>query len=321
MWQLISGLGAVSKALVWDRESAIGKGGRVSAPAAMFAGTLGTRVRLLAARDPESKGVIERNNGFFETSFLPGRTFTGPADFNAQLTGWLPRANTRLVRATGARPVDAVAVDLAAMTALPPLAPVVGLATRVRLARDYYVRVDTNDYSVDPRVIGRLVDVTASPTRVLVTCDATVVADHARCWAHRVVVTDPAHVATAATLRAAFGADRAAREHAARAAARHGVRHHDDGTVVTLRALPDYDILFGVDFDPDPTSQPAAPATAAAAATEPATGPATPAAATKSVTPAMPAATTMPAVEPARPVAGCVELPRSIVLPPSQVTQ
>ena len=216
----------------------------------MFAGTLGTRIRLLAARDPESKGVIERNNGFFETSFLPGRTFSGPEDFNTQMAGWLPRANTRLVRATGARPVDAVGVDLAAMTALPPLAPMVGLANRVRLARDYYVRVDTNDYSVDPRVIGRLVDVSATPTRVNVTCDGMVVAAHERCWAHRIVVSDPAHVATAKGLRAAFSADRAARERAARHG---GNRHHDDGTTVMLRALPDYDALYGVDFTPAPT--------------------------------------------------------------------
>jgi hypothetical protein len=55
MWQLIAALGAVSKTLVWDLESAIGKGGRLSAPAAMFAGTLGTRIRLLPPRDPESK--------------------------------------------------------------------------------------------------------------------------------------------------------------------------------------------------------------------------------------------------------------------------
>ena len=267
MWQLIAGLGVVSRTLVWDLESAIGKGGRVSAPAAMFAGTLGTRIRLLAARDPESKGVIERNNGFFETSFLPGRTFTGPADFNAQLSGWLPRANTRLVRATGARPVDAVGVDLAAMTALPPVAPVVGLANRVRLARDYYVRVDTNDYSVDPRVIGRLVDVSATPTRVSVTCDGVVVAAHERCWAHRVVVTDPAHVATAKGLRAAFSADRAARERAAR----QGGRHHEDGTTVMLRALPDYDALFGVDFTPPTPTAPPAPVATPAPVALPAT--------------------------------------------------
>jgi transposase len=245
MWQLIAALGAVSKSLVWDRESAIGGSGRVSAPAAMFAGTLGTRIRLLPARDPESKGVIERNNGFFETSFLPGRRFSGPADFNAQMADWLPRANSRLVRATGARPVDALAVDLAAMGVLPPLAPVVGLAKRVRLARDYYVRVDTNDYSVDPRMIGRLVDVSASTTRVQVTCEGMIVAEHARCWAHRVVITDPAHVSTARTLRAAFGAERDR-------AARQDARRHEDGTPVILRALPDYDALFGVDFTPTP---------------------------------------------------------------------
>jgi transposase len=250
MWQLVSQVGAVSKTLVWDRESAIGGRGRVSAPAAQFAGTLATRIRLLPKADPESKGITERNNGFFETSFLPGRSFTDPADFNTQLTEWLPRANTRLVRATGRRRIDALPIDLAAMTGLPPIAPVVGLSARIRLGRDYYVRLDTNDYSVDPRVIGRFVEVTASPTRVVATCEGVVVADHQRCWAHREVVTDPAHVAAAATLRAAFNQAKTSREDAARRAARHGVRRHDDGTTVALRALPDYDTLFGVDFNP-----------------------------------------------------------------------
>ena len=89
MWLLISQLGRVPKTLVWDRESAIGGTGRVSAPAAAFAGTLATRIRLAPPRDPEFKGMVERNNGFFETSFLPGRVFASPADFNAQLGDWL----------------------------------------------------------------------------------------------------------------------------------------------------------------------------------------------------------------------------------------
>jgi hypothetical protein len=129
---------------------------------------------------------------------------------------------------------------------------VVGLSSRVRLARDYYVRVDTNDYSVDPRMIGRLVDVTASPTKVLVTCEGMVVAEHARSWAHRIVITDPVHVSAAKTLRAAFGLERAARERASR----QGARRHEDGTAVILRALPDYDALFGVDFTPAPHHEP-----------------------------------------------------------------
>lgn len=240
MWHLIQGLGAVPKTLIWDRESAIGGTGVVSIPAAGFAGTLATRIQLAPPRDPEFKGLTERNNGFLETSFLPGRAFVSPADFNTQLGGWIPRANGRVVRSTGRRPDEALPSDLAAMTVLPPLAPSTGLRTRVRLARDYYVRLDSVDYSVDPRVIGRFVDVHATPTTVTVTCNGDVVARHDRCWADRVTITDPAHVGTAKTLRAAFSAERLARERAA--------RHHADGHPVTLRALSDYDALFNTGF-------------------------------------------------------------------------
>ncbi|TQN41624.1 transposase [Blastococcus colisei] len=244
MWQLISAVGAVSKTLVWDRESAIGGTGRVSAPAAAFAGSLATQIRLLPPRDPESKGMVERNNGFLETSFLPGRQFSCPHDFNDQLTDWLPTANRRLVRATGARPVSALEADRAAMTPLPRVAPAVGLSHRVRLGRDYYIRLDGNDYSVDPRMIGRIVDVEASPTQVAVVHDGLDVAVHQRCWAKRAVITDPEHVRIAAELRAEY------RLQAAEAARRSRARHHEDGHPVMLRALPDYDALFGSDFDP-----------------------------------------------------------------------
>jgi hypothetical protein len=36
---------------------------------------------------------------------------------------------------------------------------------RIRLGRDYYARVDASDYSVDPTVIGRLLDVHADLNR------------------------------------------------------------------------------------------------------------------------------------------------------------
>ena len=244
MWQLICGVGAVSKTLVWDRESAIGGTGKVSVPAAAFAGSLATQIRLLPRRDPESKGIVERNNGFFETSFLPGRRFSCPHDFNDQLTEWLPLANRRLVRATGARPDEALEADRAAMTPLPRVAPQVGLRSRVRLGRDYYVRIDGNDYSVDPRMIGRIVEVEASPTQVAVVHDGLDVAVHSRCWARRVTVTDAEHVRIAAELRAEY------RLQGAEAARRSATRHHEDGHPVMLRALPDYDALFGSDFDP-----------------------------------------------------------------------
>lgn len=214
MWLLICGIGRVTKTLVWDRESAIGGTGRVSAPTAAFAGTLATRIQLASPRDPEYKGMVERTNGFRETSFLPGRRFASPTDFNTQLGDWLVRANARMVRSIGGRPVDLLEVDRLSMLPLPPVVPPIGLTHRVRLGRDYHVRIDTVDYSVDPRMIGRFVEVTASPARVTVVCDGQLVVDHPRCWAKHGVVTDPAHA---------------------------------DGHTVPMRALPDYDALFGVE--------------------------------------------------------------------------
>jgi transposase len=246
MWLLIGGVGRVTKTLVWDREAAIGGGGRPTAPAAAFAGTLATTIRLAPPRDPEFKGLVERANGYLETSFLPGRRFTSPADFNVQLSDWLVSANTRTVRSIGGRPVDLLPADRAAMLPLPPVAPQVGLTGRVRLGRDYYVRVDASDYSVDPRSIGRLVDVRAGLETVTVLCDGQTVAHHPRSWAPHAVITDPVHATTAKAMRQALAADRQARQTA---------RRHADGHRVALRALPDYDALFGVDFNPTPAKE------------------------------------------------------------------
>ena len=88
--------------------------------------------------------MVERRNGFFETSFMPGRTFASPADFNTQFADWLTIANARIVRTIKARPVDLLDADRAAMLPLPPVAPAVGWVNRVRLGRDYYVRVDSS---------------------------------------------------------------------------------------------------------------------------------------------------------------------------------
>lgn len=240
MWQLLAGLGGVPKMLVWDNEPGIGQHRRLTLSARSFAGTLGTRIYQAAPRDPETKGVIERANGFFETSFMPGRSFASPGDYNTQLADWLPRANARMLRRTGQRPGVLIAQDVAAMGALPPVAPTVGVASRVRLARDYYVRVDGNDYSVDPTMIGRFVDVHAGLGEVVVTCAGIQVAAHVRSWSTHQTITDPAHVAMAAELRTAFQARTAAMRGPVPA----------PGTGVGQRALSHYDEVFNLPAAP-----------------------------------------------------------------------
>jgi hypothetical protein len=207
-WALIGELGAVPRALVWDNEGGVGKyrRGRPPALSAQFnalRGLLATTVVILPPREPESKGIVERTNRYLETSFLPGRTFTGPADFNAQLTSWFALVNARRKRRLQCAPADRITVDRAAMLELPPIdAAQLGWHNQIRLPRDHWVRVDTCDYSVDPRVIGRRVNVRADLEGVTVRCEGRLVADHARSWAPHQTVTDPAHAETSRLLRA-----------------------------------------------------------------------------------------------------------------------
>jgi transposase len=196
-WQLLQVMGAAPRQLVWDNEGAVGGWRRgkpvLTAEFEAFRGALGVGVHLCRPRDPEAKGLTERNNGYFETSFLPGREFGGPEDFNGQLADWLTRANARHSRRLGCAPIARWSADRAAMVALPPSPPATGWTNRVRLPRDYYVRIASNDYSVDPRVIGRFVDVVAGPAHVTITCGDRVVGRHRRCWAKHQTITDPAH--------------------------------------------------------------------------------------------------------------------------------
>lgn len=232
-WELIKEFGRVPRRLIWDNEPGIGRGQRRAEGVASFMGTLATTLVLLAPRDPESKGLVERRNGWFETSFMPGRRFNSPGDFNDQFTDWLSRANARVVRTTKAAPMDLIDADRAAMLALPPVPLHLGWRNKIRLGRDYYVRLDTNDYSVDPAVIGRMVDVAADLERVRVRAEGRIVAEHRRVWARGTTVTDPVHVETAAWLRKQFQQPRAA------AAA------GDD----LARDLSDYDRAFGLNIE------------------------------------------------------------------------
>ena len=230
MWMLLQVLGRIPRRLIWDNESGIGRGKRHAEGVGAFSGTLATTLQRLKPQDPESKGLVERRNGYFETSFMPGRDFSSPADFNTQFGNWLDLANARVVRTIKARPVDLLDADRAAMLPLPPVAPAVGWVNRVRLGRDYYVRLDSNDYSVDPAVIGRFVDVHADLSRVEIRHQGRLVAAHDRVWARSQTITDHAHLTAAKQLREQFALPRPAED------------PHEE----LVRDLADYDRAFGL---------------------------------------------------------------------------
>ena len=234
-WQLIEQLGAVPRALVWDGEGAIGRwrAGKpeLTAECQAFRGTLAAKVIVCKPADPEAKGLIERAHDYLERSFLPGRVFAGPADFNIQLQDWLALVNQRPRRALGCAPADRIGADKAAMLALPPVPPATGWRLSARLPRDHYIRLDANDYSVHPAVIGRRIQVIAGLGWVRAFCDGKLVADHERTWARHQTISDPAHVTAARALR---------RERA-------DVLRPASEPDVQIRCLADYDIALGLE--------------------------------------------------------------------------
>ncbi|MGW4774801.1 Mu transposase domain-containing protein [Nocardia sp. NPDC004278] len=80
------------------------------------------------------------------------------------------------------------------MTALPPIGPAVEFTCRARLPRDYYLRVLGNDYSIDPTVIGWMVDGRADLDAMTARCNGLLVATHRRTWSKALTITDPEYI-------------------------------------------------------------------------------------------------------------------------------
>jgi hypothetical protein len=190
-------LGALPETLVWDREGALhAGGGRPTEAFASFCGQLPVDWHFLDPGDAEAKGVVERLQGFLETSFEPGRIFANELDYQEQLDCWFgERANARFHRTLRSRPVDRLADELQAMRPLAAEPPDVDRRFVTRVPPDPYVRVDTCDYSLDPQLVGRRVEVRASQHEVTAAALETgeLACRHARSFARHRTLTALAH--------------------------------------------------------------------------------------------------------------------------------
>jgi transposase len=156
LWQL----GGLPDTLVWDRQAGIhGHGGRPSEEFAGFCGALKVDWHFCRPRDPQAKGAVERLQGFLETNFEPGRAFANETDFQDQLEHWFAKANARQHRSIRARPIDRLAEELQVMETLPARPPETDRRWVARVAPDPYLRFDTCDYSLDPDLVGRRVEI------------------------------------------------------------------------------------------------------------------------------------------------------------------
>jgi transposase len=198
LWGLarnLTRLGALPEKLVWDRESAIAAGGRPTEPFASFCGQLEIGWVILEARDPQAKGALERSHRFMRTNFEPGRVFANHLDFQDRLDAWTVKANGRVHRTIRAVPAERLVQERAGMRPLPARMPDTDRRQVLRVPAQPFVRVDRNDYSIDPTFAGRRVDVRVSQTAVtaVVLDTGELAARHQRVFAGGLTISDPAH--------------------------------------------------------------------------------------------------------------------------------
>jgi transposase len=186
-------LGALPQLLVWDREGCLhAGGGRPTESYAAFCGHLKTDWLFCEPCDPQAKGVVERLQGYMETNFEPGRRFANELDFQLQLDAWFAKANARTHKTLRCRPIDRLAEEREAMGPLPARELDLDQRLVIRVPADPHVRVDTNDYSLAPAIVGRRVEVRVSQREVTAVCLDTgeLACRHERSFAkHRTITT------------------------------------------------------------------------------------------------------------------------------------
>jgi transposase len=204
-------LGALPKKVVWDREGAIhAGGGRPTAAFAGWCGELSVGWVILDPRDCQAKGALERSHRFVHGNFEAGRLFASPLDFQLQLDGWSDKINARMHRTTRAVVAERLAAERERMRPLGARLPNSDRRFVARVPHQPYLRFDRNDYSLDPRLVGRRVEVRISQSEIAAICLNTgeLAARHARVFAGGLTFTDPDHQRALEELRGERKRDR-----------------------------------------------------------------------------------------------------------------
>jgi hypothetical protein len=138
---------------------------------------------------------VERLQGYLETNFEPGRRFANHLDFQLQLDAWFEKANARTHKTLRARPIDRLVEEREVMRPLPAREPGLDRRWVLRVPPDPHVRFDTNDYSLDPNLVGRRVEVRVSQREVTAVALDTgeLACRHERCFAKNKTITALEH--------------------------------------------------------------------------------------------------------------------------------
>jgi hypothetical protein len=129
------------------------------------------------------------------SNFESGRRFANHLDFQDQFDAWSQQANARVHRTTRAVPAQRLAEEQQRMRPLPARMPDCDRREVIRVPAQPLVRVDRNDYSINPAFAGRRVEIRVSQTQItaVVLDTGELAAQHRRMFAGGLTLVDPAH--------------------------------------------------------------------------------------------------------------------------------
>jgi hypothetical protein len=190
---------------VTDREGCLhAGGGRPTEEFASFCGQLAVGWHFCDPGDAEAKGLIENRQRLLRSSFEPGRSFVNHLHFQDELDRWVDRrANGATHRALRCRPIDRLGQERERLRALPERMPDTEARRVLRVPPDPYLRFDTNDYSLDPSLVGRRIEVRVSQQEVIAVALDTgeLACRHERLFARHRTITSLEHARVLRQLR------------------------------------------------------------------------------------------------------------------------
>jgi transposase len=157
-----------------------------------------------AARDPESKGLVETNVRYVKRNALTGRDdeLTCWNGYQELAEYWRDRvANVRIHEATRQRPVDRFRDEQPVLRPLPAIPFCTDEVVSAVVNTHARVRFDSNRYSVPPQLVRKTVLVRGDQSHVRIFHQGREVTCHVRCFERRQLILQDEHLLQARNMR------------------------------------------------------------------------------------------------------------------------
>jgi transposase len=157
-----------------------------------------------AARDPESKGIVEAKVRYVKHNALAGRAdaLLRFEDYLALAPSWRDQvANVRLHQATRERPIDRFAKERTLLRPLPAIPFDTDEVVPAIVSPHARIAFDGNRYSTPPQFVRRPITIRANREELRLLHEGQVVAQHVRSYERGQLLVLPEHRLAALTLR------------------------------------------------------------------------------------------------------------------------